>query len=380
MRKIVGIECGFPLRTGNRRIDELDKTQHYTYFASDLLKAKGLGIDMIRYGIPWHRVEPQKNRWDWNWVDGALDLIAQLGIEPIVDLCHFGTPDWLAERGGFAAPDFPAHFADYVEAFARRYGRNIRWYTLINEPLVTARFCGREGFWHPFRKDAFACIADHLAEGIIAGAGRVRALRPDACLMQNDACEHHAAAPGSPAGIAAKAARLNQERFLLWDRTESSWDVLGLDYYPWSEETHLGPRRRQAGHFRGMYSVAKDYYARYKKPLLLAETDAAGTVEARLAWMEQTLADCQRLSGEGIPVLGYTWWPLIDNINWGAFRSEDTPDNAGLYAMVKNDQGRWEREETPLVARFRRFLSETHTDISAAPPISIAPTPKDKIL
>ena len=29
-----------------------------------------------------------------------------------------------------------------------------------------------------------------------------------------------------------------------------------------------------------------------------------------------------------------------------------------IQLMVKNDQGRWEREETPLVARFRRFLAE----------------------
>ena len=71
MHKIVGVECGFPLKSGNKRIDELEKTQHYTYFASDLLKAKGLGIDMIRYGIPWHRVEAQKGKWDWNWVDGG---------------------------------------------------------------------------------------------------------------------------------------------------------------------------------------------------------------------------------------------------------------------------------------------------------------------
>lgn len=353
MHKLVGIECGFPLKTGNRRIDELEKTQHYTYFASDLLKAKGLGIDMIRYGIPWHRVQPQKNQWDWNWVDGALDLIAALEIEPVVDLCHFGTPDWLAEQGGFASPDFAQHLADYVEVFARRYA-NITYYTLINEPLITARFCGREGFWHPFRKDAFELICDRLTEAILEGARRVRALRPHALLMQNDVCEHHTA--GEPCAQ-AKVARLNEERFLMWDRTEGAWDIMGLDYYPWNEEIHYR-RRRKVGHWRGLYQVAKDYYARHKQPLLLAETDAAGSVEARLEWMEQTLADCQRLNAEGIPMLGYTWWPLIDNINWGAFKKDDTPDEAGLYAMVKNDQDQWERTETPLVARFRRFLAE----------------------
>jgi hypothetical protein len=353
MHKIVGVECGFPLKSGNRRIDELEKTQHYTYFASDLLKAKGLGIDMIRYGIPWHRVEPRKGCFDWNWVDGALDLIRSLDIEPIVDLCHFGTPDWLAVDGGFAVPDFSKHLADYVEAFARRYD-HVTYFTIVNEPLITARFCGREGFWHPFRKDAFETICDHLVEGIVESARRVRAVRPGALLMQNDVCEHHSG--GDPVG-AARAERLNEERFLLWDRTQGSWDILGLDYYPWNEEIHEGTRRK-VGHYRGLYDLATEYYARYRRPMIVAETDAAGSIETRLEWMEQTLLDCQRLNAEGVPMIGYTWWPLIDNINWGAFKDADTPDHAGLYAMVKNDQGQWEREETPLVARFRRFLAE----------------------
>ncbi len=354
MHKIVGVECGFPLKSGNKRIDELEKTQHYTYFASDLLKAKGLGIDMIRYGIPWHRVEPEKGKWDWNWVDGALDLIHDLDIIPIVDLCHFGTPDWLAEQGGFASPDFAKHLADYVEVFARRFER-VQWYTILNEPLITARFCGREGFWHPFRKDAFELMTEHIADGIIESVKRVREIRPDAVMMQNDVCEHHSA--GDPA-LQSKVDCLNRERFLFWDRCDGYWDVLGLDYYPWTEEIHFKRNRRKVGHYRGLYQLSKDYWARYKKPLLIAETDQAGTIEARLDWMEQTLSDCQRLNAEGIPVIGYTWWPLIDNINWGAFKAHDTPDNAGLYAMVKNDQNQWEREETPLVARFRRFLAE----------------------
>ena len=39
-------------------------------------------------------------------------------IAPIVDLCHFGVPDWL---GNFQNPDFPALFAQYAKAFAQRF-------------------------------------------------------------------------------------------------------------------------------------------------------------------------------------------------------------------------------------------------------------------
>ena len=40
----------------------------------------------------------------------------------------------------------------------------------------------------------------------------------------------------------------------------------------------------------------------------------------RELWLKQTLGDCRRLREEGIPLIGYTWWPCLDNIDWdGAF-------------------------------------------------------------
>lgn len=44
--------------------------------------------------------------------------IQRLGITPILDLLHFGVPDWL---GNFQNPELPVHFAHYAAAVARRY-------------------------------------------------------------------------------------------------------------------------------------------------------------------------------------------------------------------------------------------------------------------
>ena len=38
-------------------------------------------------------------------------------MTPIVDLCHFGVPDWI---GNFQNSDWPKLFAEYAEAFAHR--------------------------------------------------------------------------------------------------------------------------------------------------------------------------------------------------------------------------------------------------------------------
>jgi beta-glucosidase/6-phospho-beta-glucosidase/beta-galactosidase len=63
---------------------------------------------------------------------------------PIVDLCHFGVPDWI---GNFQNPDFPALFADYAGAFAERYPW-VQLYTPINEMSICALFSALYGWWN----------------------------------------------------------------------------------------------------------------------------------------------------------------------------------------------------------------------------------------
>ena len=41
----------------------------------------------------------------------------RLGIVPIIDLLHFGLPDWL---GDFQNPEWPSYFGEYAR-FAERY-------------------------------------------------------------------------------------------------------------------------------------------------------------------------------------------------------------------------------------------------------------------
>ena len=58
---------------------------------------------------------------------------------PIVDLCHFGVPDWI---GNFQNPDFPKLFADYARAFAERFPW-VQLYTPVNEMFICAHVLGR---------------------------------------------------------------------------------------------------------------------------------------------------------------------------------------------------------------------------------------------
>src|SRR3979490_163358 len=68
-RWAVGIENTFVphTRAGHRRLDEYELLDHYRQWRQDLDIAADLGISTIRYGIPWYKVNPKPNQYDWSW-------------------------------------------------------------------------------------------------------------------------------------------------------------------------------------------------------------------------------------------------------------------------------------------------------------------------
>jgi beta-glucosidase/6-phospho-beta-glucosidase/beta-galactosidase len=141
-----GIENSYPtirLPDGRtKRVDEMAKTGHYTHWETDFRLLGELGIEFLRYGPPYFSTHTAPGQFDWAFTDVAFNKLKILGITPIVDLCHFGVPDWL---GNFQNPDFPFFFAEYARAFAIRFP-DLQLYTPINEIFIAAMFSGQYGW------------------------------------------------------------------------------------------------------------------------------------------------------------------------------------------------------------------------------------------
>ena len=100
-----GIENSYPtIKNGSARVDEMEKCGHYTHWRRDFELLKELDIRYLRYGPPIHRVWLGHGRYDWSFPDETFGVLKTLDVVPIVDLCHFGVPDWI---GNFQNPDFP---------------------------------------------------------------------------------------------------------------------------------------------------------------------------------------------------------------------------------------------------------------------------------
>ena len=133
-RFATGIECSNPtIGHGTVRRDLLAETFHYDRYEEDLNLVADLGVRTLRYGLPIHRISPSRGVYDWEFADLAMGEIRRLKIEPILDLLHFGVPDWW---GDFQNPELPVLFCDYCDKVAERYPW-VRFYTPVNEIYVT---------------------------------------------------------------------------------------------------------------------------------------------------------------------------------------------------------------------------------------------------
>src|SRR5512142_2605119 len=75
-----GIEDTFipHARPGLRALDEYELTQHYAQWKSDFDLVAETGVQAVRWGIPWYKVQPKPGKWDWAWVDAALDYLVNV--------------------------------------------------------------------------------------------------------------------------------------------------------------------------------------------------------------------------------------------------------------------------------------------------------------
>ena len=393
-----GIEDTFvpQTRPGHRALDEYELMGHYENWRADLDLCRDLGLRSLRWGVPWYRVEPEPGRFDWRWVDEVIDyMTGDLGVEPMIDLIHYGCPFWL-ERS-FLNKRYPELVARYAAEFAHRYKDRIKWYTPLNEPIITALMCGMRGLWPPYRRGdrGYIEVMLQLARGIQRTVKTIQEIDPSAVMF-------HVEATGLTRSIREDLASLAHEEthrgYLCFDLISGglahdhllfSWlvrngaapdtllelqenkialDVVGMNFYPqWStKQIYLDKKGRIA--FRetepegdGFSELIRHYYERYRVPIMITETSAVGSEEVRMRWLDSSVEHIRDLRRSGVPVIGYTWFPMFTMIDWRYRFGQDALENyyleLGLYRINRDAaEPRW--IETPLVNKFKTMVRD----------------------
>ena len=359
-----GIENSAPtIKGGSRRIDEMEKCRHYERWREDFELVRELGIRFLRYGPPLHRTFLGPENFDWSFADETFADLRAKEILPIVDLCHFGVPDWI---GNFQNEDFPKLFAVYARAFAERFPW-VQLYTPINEMYICATFSARYGWWNEkLQSDrAFVNALKHLVKANVLAMHAILDIRPDAIFIQSESTEYfHAENPQAikPAEV------MNAERFLSLDlnygrRIDSEMYeylmdngmtreeyhfflennlkhhcIMGNDYYITNEHrVSADGSTRPSGEVFGYDEITWQYYDRYRLPVMHTETNIqeGPNGDEAVNWLWKEWANVLRVRNSGIPVVGFTWYSLTDQVDWDvALREENNRVNPlGLYDL-----------------------------------------------
>jgi beta-glucosidase/6-phospho-beta-glucosidase/beta-galactosidase len=376
-----GIENSIPrIKGGTVRVDEMARCGHYDRWREDFALVQEMGLSFLRYGPPLHRTLLGAGRHDWDFADQTFGELHRRDIVPIVDLCHFGVPDWI---GDFQNPDFPNLFADYAGAFARRFPW-VQLYTPVNEMYICALFSARYGWWNEqlATDRGFVTALKHIVAANVLAMRAILAVRPDAIFIQSESTEYFHAE--SPSAIAPAEMR-NQERFLSLDlnygrRVDSGMYeymmdngmtreeyhffldhsplkrhcIMGNDYY-WTNEHLVMPdgATQASGEVFGYAVLTHQYHERYALPVMHTETNIRdeGNGEGE-RWLWKQWANVLRVRNDGVPVVGFTWYSLTDQVDWNtALREENGHvDPVGLYDL--------DRKIRPVGRAFKRLVEQ----------------------
>lgn len=366
-----GLECSYNRVQGNYA-DQLDYCGHYRRGILDIQLIAKLGVKALRYPIIWERYHDPADL-SWSWLSRQLNALRYFNITPIAGLLHHGSGPIHA---CLADPCFPGE----LEKFAARVAQTFPWleyFTPINEPLTTARFCGLYGFWYPHLKNArsFAEILLNEIKAVVLAMKAIRKIIPEAKLIQTE----DLGKTFSTELLRYQADFENERRWLTNDllcgfvkQGHAMWDyflwlgipqdslefflqnpcppqILGLDYYITSERfldetpgkypTHaygsngrhqyadVEAIRVQHGEKHGPGVLLAECWERYKIPMAITEIHIHGSPEEQIAWFSYVWDACLQLIKNGVDIRAATAWAMFGSFGWSKLLTE----NPGEY-------------------------------------------------
>lgn len=362
-----GLECTIN-RVGNEYFDQLEYSGHYTR-KDDVDRIAAIGVKKLRYPVLWERHQPLKDQKpDWSFATNNLNRLRDLGITPIAGLVHHGSgPAYV----NFFDGSFEQGLADYAWLVAKEFPW-LNYFTPVNEPLTTARFCGLYGLWYPHEKNdyAFARILVSECKGIVMAMQAIRRINPAAKLVQTD----DLAKVHSTASLQYQADFENERRWLAFDLVSGNvtpdhpmwayltWagideselyfflnnackpDIIGLNYYVTSERylddnlenyplhTHgrnhfhayadVEAVRVSSDVFEGPYPLLREASTRFDQPIAVTEAHLNCHREEQMRWFHEIWQAATQLKEEGKKIEAVTAWALLGSFGWNRLLTE----------------------------------------------------------
>lgn len=366
-----------------------DAANSFELWPVDLDLAKAMGLNTYRFSLEWARIEPRAGEFSIAMLDHYKRMIEGCharGIKPFVTFNHFTTPAWFALRGGWSQPDAPDLFARYCKTAATHLADGISFATTLNEPNLAGQLASvlpqAVAKWL-LPADKAVCEAIAKANGVPLFLAGNNIWYPDPSAVQTHLLKGHALGRAAiksvrgdlPVGVSLamiddQAVGRNSMRDEVRERLYGPWlraarqdDFVGVQNYEralWDAKGRVEPPaggdRNGAGtevYPASLAGVVRYAHSVAQVPVIVTEhgvNTPDDTIRQRL--IPAALQELHKLMAQGVPVLGYIHWSLIDNFEWGfgykakfglhdldrqTFRRTPKPSADVLSAIVRNN-------------------------------------------
>jgi len=302
------------------------------------------------------------------------------GLKSLVTFNHFTSPLWFAADGGWTNPKAPARFTKYCDIVASALGDEMDYALTFNEPQIVPliRRLGIPDFI--VKKQEAMLAAAEVDLGVPHFSSLNVSRYSDIEQMQTLLIEGHVAAretiksrtPDLPLGVSIAIfddqegepgsirEEVREELYGPWLRIAKGDDFLGIQNYErmiWGKDGKIdppadSPLRNFMDH--EVYAPSLAGAVRYGHemtglPIIVTE-HGVGTADdtIRDAFIPQSLAHLHSAIEEGVPVLGYCHWSLLDNFEW-------VFGYGPKFGLVSVDRSNFERTPKPSAATYGKI-------------------------
>ncbi|KAA0023676.1 family 1 glycosylhydrolase [Antrihabitans cavernicola] len=320
-------------------------------YVDDIGLAANLGIKVYRLGIEWARVQPQPGAWDesaFAFYDDVIRHIRAAGMRPMITLDHWVYPAWEIGRGGWGNPAMVDDWLTNMRRVVDRYAAYDPLWVTINEPTAYVAQEVSHGGLPPAQVPA---MFDRLAQAHNLIYDYIHAAHPSAPVTTNVAY-----IPAAEAAI--------DTQFV--DKVSAKLDYIGIDYYYGASLDHpptldplVGTQWNAHLQPEGIYYALRFYARKFPgRPLYVVENgmptdngmprpdgyDRATALRDTVYWLQRAKAD-------GMNLIGYNYWSLTDNYEWGSYAPR-----FGLYTVDVRRDPTLARRPTDAVPAYRKIV------------------------
>ena len=342
---------------------------HYHHYKEDISLMKQLGLKSYRFSISWPRIMPHEgviNPKGIAFYNSLIDELRSAGIEPMVTIYHWDLPLWVHKQGGWGNPRIIDWFCQYAKAIVEAFSDRVNWWMTINEPQVFIMSAYVIGNFAPFEHRVFT-FKQHLRHMLLAHGKTVKLIRerakmppmiglsmaattyipdddtPEALADARKKSFDSAVGQGSNSQymdpiVLKKPTKMLRKALSPADLEIISQpiDFIGVNVYQPSNgmfRKKMDKSQQNQESLMGwtidsrcLYWTIRHYHDRYHLPIMVTENGIAqpdtvaqdGKVhdQTRVEYLHQFLPGVGKAISEGIPVLGYQYWSIMDNFEW----------------------------------------------------------------